>query len=153
MLSETELLGASWAEKMAEDIDAAHEKIIITALSVHLPTQLRHGNYAKLWQALERAAGHKLQIDFYLPASHAAHAATLKNNGVCQRLKEMGIYTHQIPPSHLLHAKTCVIDSEIVWVGSGNWTAAAANHNHEAYIRTKSRKIALDITARWELLA
>lgn len=48
----------------------------------------------------------------------------------------LGVKAFLLPSMKLLHAKTVMIDNKIAWAGSGNWTAAASNHNHEFYIRT-----------------
>jgi phosphatidylserine/phosphatidylglycerophosphate/cardiolipin synthase-like enzyme len=40
-----------------------------------------------------------------------------------------------------------LIDGRIVWCGSGNFTAAAAHHNHEAYIRSEDVTIAAAIVS------
>ena len=153
MIASIDYLGATWAERMAADIAGALDHILITTLSIQKPTQMVHGSYAKLYQSLLDAAKAGVETHLYLPASHKSHPATLKNNGMANELAKAGVQVHQIRVSHLLHAKTCVIDNKISYIGSGNWTAAAANHNHEGYIRAVCEKLALDIKARWELLA
>jgi phosphatidylserine/phosphatidylglycerophosphate/cardiolipin synthase-like enzyme len=78
--------------------------------------------------------------------------ATRGNYGAGRACTAAGIHIHYVTGNRLLHAKTCIIDKHAIWIGSGNFTAAAAHHNHEAYLRADCAKIAAEIVSRWEAL-
>jgi len=145
-------LAATWAERMAQDVRNAKEQIIMTALSMQQARGNSHGSWHGLWSALLEAPGRGVAVKIWLPQPHHAHPATMGNYTTAVTLAKAGIVCQLVKDSRLLHAKTCVIDEQIAYVGSGNYTAAACNHNHEAYLRVDCKKLALDVATRWELL-
>lgn len=144
--------GTEWAKGMAYDIKQATQSIHLTALSIHRPTKNGRGAWPDLINAWKAAALQGVRIDLWLPAPSHTHPATLQNMTVGKYLSDQGLNIHLVKPTKLLHAKTCVIDRRIVWIGSGNFTAAAAHHNHEAYMRAECPKIAEELITRWCLL-
>lgn len=138
MCNKTKLYMATWAEQMATDIAAARESITIASLSCILPTPKATGKWQELYSQWKEAAKRGLHVEIYLPSPHTQHPATRQNITAAKQLAEVGIHTRFVNPTKLLHIKTCVIDERVLWVGSGNMTGAAINHNHEAYIRTVS---------------
>lgn len=134
---------------MAADIDAALHSICISSLSLHPPRASRASNIGMLWSSIEAAAERGVSLLFFLPQSSKAHPATAFNESAATRLHAIGAKVHTLNPARLLHAKTVSIDDSIAWVGSGNWTAAAAAHNREAYIRAASPRIATRLRNHW----
>lgn len=148
MLENTALF-FKWAEPLAADIDAAQHSILITALSFHPPRSDADKPINWLWRAVKNAAARGVQVEMILPAPSRAHPATAMNGQAAERLRAAGCLYHFAPPGRLLHAKTAVMDARLVWVGSGNWTAAAAAYNHEAYLRIESAELARKMRTHW----
>lgn len=138
-----------WAEPLAADIAAAQSSLLVTALSLHPMRKVSASPLGRLWLEIAGAAARGLLINFILPAPSRSHPATAMNGQAADALRAVGARCHFAPPARLLHAKTACIDARITWIGSGNWTAAAASHNHEAYVRTVCPVIAERISARW----
>lgn len=57
-------------------------------------------------------------------------------------LKDAGITVFYDDPRIITHSKVIVVDSEIVIIGSANWTESAVRRNYETNILVKSKKIA-----------
>lgn len=142
-----EFHSAGWAERMAHDFDNARSLIECTALSFQAARKPALTGHPRLWQALCDAASRNVCVAITIPAATPSHPATAYNNAFAYQANQRGIVVHQIPMPRLLHAKTAIIDCEISWVGSGNFTAAAASHNFEAWIRTTDHQTARDLIA------
>jgi len=142
-------LFTSWADQLAADIGAAKKTITISTMSFSPPRRPSASPFGKLWSALCDAPKQGAHVIVYLPATSSTHPATWNNNHAAHELHKSGIHCVQVQVMRLLHAKTAVIDGRIVWVGSGNWTAAAAHFNHEAYLRAESPELAESLTAHW----
>lgn len=138
-----------WADPLCADLREARSRIIITALSLHPPRTSADKPIFRLWQALSEATGKQVQVDFILPLPSKAHPATMQNMSAAQKLHDLGAHCHFAPADRLLHAKTVAIDNQIVWIGSGNWTAAASAYNHECYIRADTRALAIRLREKW----
>ncbi len=138
-----------WAAPLAADIAAARYSVMISSLSMHPPRGRSGNNLGLLFDALAAAAARGVTVDIVLAAVSKSHPATAFNNAAAATLAALGCRAHFARPERLLHAKTCVVDFEIVWVGSGNWTAAAATFNHEAYIRAESCAMAATMRDHW----
>jgi len=133
---------AAWASRLASDIDAANNRISISALSFLHPTTTARGPWPDLYRALVTARARGLPVEMFLAAPQAAHPATRQNATTAAHAHARDILVHLIPGPRLLHAKCCVIDYSITWIGSGNLTAAACGPNHELYVRIDSQPIA-----------
>jgi len=142
-----------WAVALAKDCAAAVRTIHLSALSLVPPTPNGHGSWPELWRALQAAASRGVYVHVWLPAPQPAHPATRGNIGAGRACAEAGINIHYVQGPRLLHAKTAVIDGTILFVGSGNFTAAAAHHNHEHYLRADCPAIAQQIVLRLLSLA
>jgi phosphatidylserine/phosphatidylglycerophosphate/cardiolipin synthase-like enzyme len=142
-------LQTEWAMRLRDDIFSAKQRIIISALSCHPPRKNSDHPLALLWAALEHAARRGVDVHMLLPAPSQAHPATRLNLLAAEKLNQIGVKTTLLPPGRLLHAKTVAIDAAIAWVGSGNWTAAAAAHNYEAYARIEGQIMAEALADRW----
>lgn len=147
------LILENWAGRMAEDFEAASASITLSALSALPPRGSADTPNARLWSALRAAAARGVLVRLYLAAPMRAHPATAQNGTTARALQEQGITCRLIPPPKLLHAKTSTIDERIVWIGSGNFTSAAAHHNHEAWCRFENHEIAARLAARWRTIA
>lgn len=125
-----------WASNLAADIGAAQQSITLTAISYLHPRKLQGTPHAELGAAIFSAAARGKRVEIILPATSTNHPATAQNNSQAAYLAAHNIRVTLTPMPRLLHAKTALIDDAIAWIGSGNFTAAACNHNHELYIRT-----------------
>jgi phosphatidylserine/phosphatidylglycerophosphate/cardiolipin synthase-like enzyme len=143
----------AWAEPLALDCEAALSHITISSMSLHAPRGATRTAYARLWRAWCNAAARGVRVAIYLPQQTATHPATLQNNSSATAAHANGIAVHFVPAPRLLHAKSVLIDQSICWIGSGNMTMAAAQANHEIYVRFHSRDIAADIAHRWHQIA
>lgn len=146
-------LAENWAREMAWDCAQAQHTITISALSLHPPRNHLTTDFGKLWQAWESAASRGVRVMFFLPAPCKAHPATGYNGSAARSAFDAGLSVRFVQATNLLHAKSAVIDGRIVWIGSGNMTAAAAHFNHEIYCRFESEEIAARIAARWDKIA
>lgn len=146
----TELL-FKWADRMAADLDAAKTSVLITSLSMHPPRANSQNAISRLWGAMQAAAARGVMVDVVLAATSKSHPATAFNNAAAQTLYAAGCRAHAAPVGRLLHAKTACIDDAIIWIGSGNWTAAASEYNHEAYLRAESPELAARLRGQWVL--
>lgn len=151
--SEIEYHGQDWAEGMLVDCEHAQRTIHISALSMHTPTIRSSGAWPELYKSWLAKSQQGVKIDIWLPQPSKTWPATLGNFSTGNKLAAAGLFPHFVKSNRLLHAKTCIIDAQIVWIGSGNFTAAAAHYNHEAYLRTYSPGIAEKLIDRWESLA
>ena len=73
------------------------------------------------------------------------------NNETYQALLENGIEVKYAPSDKVFHLKLVVIDGEITFVGSHNWTLAAlGEHNNEFSVMIKSPKVAQSFISQIE---
>jgi phosphatidylserine/phosphatidylglycerophosphate/cardiolipin synthase-like enzyme len=128
----------NWADAMRLDVCDAKRAIMLTALSLHVPRSFNPQGWPGLWWALCDAVDRDVAVDVYLPAPMEHNPATQGNHTAGRLIEDSGMHIHYIVGNRLLHAKTLCIDGRVLWVGSGNFTAAAAHHNHEAYLRCTS---------------
>lgn len=146
---ENTTLHFEWALPMAADIAAAQQSIVATSLSLHAPRKANGNNIGLLWDALAHAIDNGSSVHFFLANASKSHPATIMNYTAGEALHRIGAKVHFLNVANLLHAKTVAIDRSIAWVGSGNWTQAAAAHNREAYLRAACPAIADQLAARW----
>jgi phosphatidylserine/phosphatidylglycerophosphate/cardiolipin synthase-like enzyme len=144
--------GVGWAAALAHECSRARTSIILSALSMQPPTPKASGDWPQLWRAMCEAPKRGVRVRVLLPAPSPIYPATKGNFRAGSELTKEGVEINYIKGPKLLHAKTAIIDNRAVWIGSGNLTAAAAHHNHEAYIRLDSERIACDLLKRWEAL-
>lgn len=142
-----------WAEPMTIDCAAARNSITISAISLLPPRRSSDTPFWHLWASWVMASRRGAQVTFILPAPSKIHPATLNNLAAAQAAHDQGMHTRFVQQPNLLHAKTAVIDRSIIWIGSGNMTAAAAHHNHEIYTRGIDPTAAAAILSRWERIS
>lgn len=148
-----ELYEKDWAINMARDCTSARQSISASALSLLPPRHTTDSPFGQLWQAWCAAAARGVPVVFFLAAPSKSHPATAQNITAGALARAAGMSARYVPQPGLLHAKTLVIDERIVWIGSGNFTAAAAHYNHEIYCRFESVEIAQRILTRWNNIA
>jgi phosphatidylserine/phosphatidylglycerophosphate/cardiolipin synthase-like enzyme len=136
----TDIVAQYWPLELARDFDAANRSIIMTALSFLPPRTIKNEMFSKLWLAIATASRRGVAVQVALPAPTVAHPATLRNEAAARDLAAIGATTVLVPATNLLHAKTVCIDARLAWVGSGNYTAAAAHHNRECWMRTTDER-------------
>jgi len=145
--------GQGWAGALARSCAGARRSIYLSALSLHPPTPNAQGEWPELWRAWCAAVQRGVTVDMWLPAPSPVHPATARNSTAGRTASEAGITMHYVTGVKLLHAKSAVIDAAEIWIGSGNFTAAAAHHNHEAYLQAICPRIAHELISRWKSLA
>lgn len=148
-----EVYSSDWAQTMADDCATAQDSIAASALSLLPPRHPSQTPFGRLWQSWVDAAARGVRVVIFLAAPSKHHPATAQNITAGRIAREAGILTRLVPQPGLLHAKTLVIDASRVWIGSGNFTAAAAHHNHEIYCRFDSPQCAARIVERWNNIA
>lgn len=136
------ILFNEWASPMTGDIDAATRSVIACALSLHVPRYASETAFGKLWTSIENAAARGVEVKIILPKPSHIHPATLQNHTMAKLAFERGVRVTFATGAELLHAKAVVVDGVILWVGSGNFTGAAAHRNNELYLRTVAPAIA-----------
>ena len=144
-----EFVTAGWAGRIAADLKTARESAILTALSILPPRPSQPSDLAAMIAEARAAAARGVAVIVVVPAPTKAHPATGRNASTARDLIADGVTVRLLNPANLLHAKTCTIDGRIAWVGSGNYTHAAATHNHEAWLRTTNPGAAYAI-AKWQ---
>jgi phosphatidylserine/phosphatidylglycerophosphate/cardiolipin synthase-like enzyme len=137
----------TWCADMTADIAAAERSIIMTALSCLPPRTLKMDTFTRWWLALADALKRGIAVQIALPKPSLSHPATMRNEAAAADFRAVGATVILIPPTNLLHAKSVAIDSRIAWVGSGNFTAAAAHHNRECYLRTDDARAVAELAA------
>jgi phosphatidylserine/phosphatidylglycerophosphate/cardiolipin synthase-like enzyme len=135
----------TWAKDMAYDIEQAKRAILMTSLSLFPTRTLKLDTFSRWWLALADAVKRGVALQIALPAPHIAYQATMRNDIAAAMIREIGGTAIMIPATNLLHAKTCLIDASVAWVGSGNMTPAAMHDNRECYIRTNDTHAVADL--------
>lgn len=153
MRDEQTLHLSHWAAAMALDCNEAKTQIVLSALSLLPPRTTTAGEWPDLWRALTGAAGRGVDVQLYLAKPNAINPATKQNYSTADTASAAGIKCRLLPGPRLLHCKSLVVDSLIVWIGSGNFTAAAAHFNHEAYTRSVRADFAAMMLERWKALS
>lgn len=142
-----------WCGSMAAQCATAQRSIHMSALSMQAPRQDAIGTWPDLWRELCAAARRGVRVDIWLPAPSPIYPASKGNQATGQRIVDEKMHVHFVTGNRLLHAKACVIDTASCWIGSGNFTAAAAHFNHESYLQTVCPVIAGRIISRLKTLA
>lgn len=131
------ILTPEWIKQMRADVENAAVIITLSALSVHPPKPDQITPFSAFMHALASARKRGVQVRAWATAPHASHPAAALNEAARRWFLAHGMEFRLVSGGRLLHAKTLTVDGQIGWVGSGNFTAAAAHSNHEAYLRVE----------------
>jgi phosphatidylserine/phosphatidylglycerophosphate/cardiolipin synthase-like enzyme len=137
----------NWPSAMAEALKTSESKITLTALSCLPPAQHKPDAFGLLYSAIIAAAERIKEVIIILPMPSKMHPATAQNATAAATLRAIGCTVWLHPAANLLHAKTCCIDHAEAWIGSGNFTSAAAHHNNEAWMQTDDPRAIADLQA------
>jgi phosphatidylserine/phosphatidylglycerophosphate/cardiolipin synthase-like enzyme len=141
-----------WVQGMRDDVNEAKHHIHVSALSMQPPRHRSITPHTRLMEALAVAAARGVRVCVWLAHPRPDVPATRANTGAAQWLVGRGIECRLSNDGHLLHAKSLCTDRRVLWIGSGNMTAAAAHHNHEVYMRTTDDASAMRWTSYLDAL-
>lgn len=144
-LSNVCLFSDGWARGMLTDCASAKKSIAICAMSLMIPYRSNEGQWSRLFASWLAARARGVDVSIMLSAPHDSVQATRANASALGRLANAGIRVHLIKGARLLHSKACVIDAQIAWIGSGNFTLAACESNHELYVRADCAHLAAQL--------
>ena len=74
------------------------------------------------------------------------------NNLTASYLRNRGVEVRFDSPNITTHTKLIIIDSEVVLVGSTNWSSSALNSNHEANLLIVNKEVAQEYEAYFNSL-
>lgn len=132
----------NWTTQLASDLAAAKETIVLSSMSIHAPHANARGPWPNLWRILTAAPARGIRTYVVLPRPSTIHPATARNADAAARLAPCGIHIQWAEGGRLWHAKSHVIDREILWIGSANLTAQASTINREVCVRLYSPLLA-----------
>jgi len=89
-------------------------------------------------------------VDFINPAHIETWQVEGKNAMCFNLLKKAGIDAQYDNATSYAHAKTIVIDKEIVIMGSSNWSSSAFDRNTETNVLIKSKELAKDLISYFD---
>lgn len=141
----TRIHTAEWSKAIADALKTSESKITLTALSFLPPSQHKPDQFGLFYSAILAAAQRIKEVVIILPMPSQTHPATAQNGTAAKTLRAAGCTVWLHPAANLLHAKTCCIDHAEAWIGSGNFTAAAAHHNREAWMQTDDPRAIADL--------
>jgi phosphatidylserine/phosphatidylglycerophosphate/cardiolipin synthase-like enzyme len=95
----------------------------------------KHGLSA-LGASLRDASLRGLHCKILLPHSSATRGKIDPSFAAASRLSVLGWQVRRSRPSHKIHAKVCITDSNLLLIGSHNLSVGSLNSNHEASIKT-----------------
>jgi phosphatidylserine/phosphatidylglycerophosphate/cardiolipin synthase-like enzyme len=119
---------------------------------MQVPKRNTRSDWQELWDEWVRAVQRGVQVNLWLAAPQSNAAATKGNSGAGAAAVAAGIKLRYVRGNKLLHSKCAIVDMERVWIGSGNFTSAAACENFETYISVTSPNIALLLCNNMESL-
>lgn len=142
----------NWAQVLTGAIKNAKQSIDIITFSMTPPRAASANDFTELWDSMVQASARGLVIVIHMPKPTRSHPATLGNLGAAQVAFKSGIETCFLSPVKMVHSKCAIIDRELIFIGSGNWTTAAATRNHETYCSFASKSSAEKMLADWRTL-
>lgn len=83
-----------------------------------------------------------VKVEVFLEQGESTDRTSQRNLLTGKMLAKEGIEVIFDPPSLTTHAKLLIIDSEIVILGSTNWTYNALTQNHEVSVLIRSSELA-----------
>ena len=142
-----------WADALADIVAESRERITLTGLSYLFPGRSTMSAWRALHSAIALAPTRDVQVHLMLPAPSSAHPATSNNARTARQFEPYRVKVSLIAPTKLLHAKTLLADNRLACIGSGNWTQAAACHNHEVWTVTDDATVVAQLRQIHDLIA
>ncbi|MCA1933572.1 MAG: phospholipase D-like domain-containing protein [Calditerrivibrio sp.] len=128
-----------FVEHYLKDIESSEKNIFISIFFFKIDDQKGAANEIK--SALIRAKNRG--VDIYIVMEQAEKdISTDVNKFTGGELEKHGISVRYDSPFNKLHSKMTVIDENIVYIGSHNYTNSALSRNNETSVRIISKKIA-----------
>ncbi len=129
-----------------EMIDGAKNSIIIEMYGFT--------NYKPVIESLEKAAKRNVEICAIIDNQDSNKPDKKNNNGELvgfpeQKLESLGALIKWDKFSRTMHRKVAVVDEEVVWIGSTNWTNGGFEKNNEIDIRLHDPEIAKEIIEKF----
>lgn len=137
----------NYFEATLNAIENARESIVIAMYIIALDPEGEDTDVKKLLDALVSAKKRGVKVKVILEY-HSSLDFTPKGLRyyTYHYLKDNGIEVHfDKSPNRCLHAKTVVIDRELVITGSSNWSEAAFKSSYETNLLVRCRPLALEI--------
>lgn len=97
--------------------------------------------------AMTDAARRGAEVSVILELGKDDEITTKYNKSTAKYLRENGVRVAFDGPERRLHAKMCVIDGRITYIGSHNYTSSAMKYNSEVSVRVVSEEFAADAEA------
>jgi phosphatidylserine/phosphatidylglycerophosphate/cardiolipin synthase-like enzyme len=95
-------------------------------------------------RSLIRAAGRGVNVFIVMDSSDDDSFVDKENKKIGSELEKHGIRVAYDTPETRMHSKCAVIDGDITYIGSHNYTNSALKHNHEVTVRIVSKDAAVD---------
>jgi phosphatidylserine/phosphatidylglycerophosphate/cardiolipin synthase-like enzyme len=151
-IENTRLHSDRWAHELANDCRNAKKSIHLCSMSMQVPKRNTRSDWQELWDEWVRAKLRGVDVALWLAAPQSNAAATRGNGRAGAAAVAAGIKLRYVRGNKLLHAKCAIIDVERAWIGSGNFTCAAACENYETYLSISSPGIAQQLLNKLESL-
>jgi len=153
-----DISGSKYFPAVKEAIGEAKESIYMVMFKVGLRPYDKNSSVYNLVEELvnahERGVKVKVVLDQNIPFVGKKDVDEWeiegKNAWCYKRLKDAGIEVGYDDATNYTHAKTLVIDKEIVILGSSNWTESALHRNFEANVLIRSKELAQELLAQFE---
>jgi hypothetical protein len=153
-----DISGSKYFPAVKEAITEARESIYMVMFKVGLRPYDESSSVYKLVEELVNAHKRGVEVavilDQNIPFIGKEHIDDWeiegKNAWCYKRLKESGINVGYDDAVNYTHAKTLVIDKEIIILGSANWTESALHRNFETNVLIKSKDLAQELLEQFE---
>ncbi|MGE4317472.1 MAG: phospholipase D-like domain-containing protein [Deferribacterales bacterium] len=133
----------SMLQSLVHDIANAKESVYM-AIYMFKTSDRNYTDTEMIKQALIKAAQNGVKIYVVMDDAGKSDITTAANKDTGEELKKAGIKVVYDDKKVRLHAKTTVIDHNITYIGSHNYTVSAINYNREVTVRIVSGGVAED---------
>ncbi|MBN1620120.1 hypothetical protein JW890_05310 [candidate division WOR-3 bacterium] len=133
-----------------EIIAAAESEILIIMYQARTYPAHPEGVNELLYQDLFDAVQRGVSVEVILDASSWNLGSTFQNLTLAKLLREGGVRVLWDPPDVTSHNKMVLIDSDIVIVGSTNWSYYALARNNEISVMIKSPELYADVRSYYD---
>ncbi|HOK41873.1 MAG TPA: phospholipase D-like domain-containing protein [bacterium] len=136
------LFGRQYINSLKSDIKKAKEKIFIQMFLIKYRYSETNPIY-RLIEEIKKAKERGVDIEVYLDNNIKDEDENDNANKIIYKeLKKEGLKVKMDKSAKTYHSKVVIIDEEIIYCGSHNWTANAMNINDESSVRVKSKELA-----------